>query len=450
MPLQTPDVGVNVLLIGNGAREHALAEAIKNSKQKPRLHCFMGSRNPGMLDCSDSSFTGDITDKAAICAFADKVKATIAIIGPEAPLAAGVTDALQEKGIQVIGPTKIAAQIETSKAFTRHLLEKYDIHASPLHKTCTSVSEAAEWLSKLDQYVIKADGLRSGKGVKLSEEHLKTKEEALLYAEECIKKEGRVVIEEKLIGQEFSLMSFSDGNTLRHMPLVQDHKRAHENDEGVNTGGMGSYSMPDHSLPFLTAQDVKQAHRLNEEVITALQQEIQQPYRGILYGGFIATAQGIQIIEYNARFGDPESLNILSILKTDILNIFTAMIEGTLGSLDIEFERKATVCKYIVPEGYPDNPVKNERIVLPKKIMSNTKIYTATVDDRYEGLYMTGSRAVACLGIGNTIEEAEQSAEHTATQVQGKVFHRKDIGTTELIQKRIDHMKSLRTITQLA
>src|SRR3989344_6238341 len=446
MPLQTPDVGVNVLLIGNGAREHALAEAIKNSKQKPRLHCFMGSRNPGMLDCSDSSFTGDITDKAAICAFADKVKATIAIIGPEAPLAAGVTDALQEKGIQVIGPTKIAAQIETSKAFTRHLLEKYDIHASPLHRTCTSVSEAAEWLSKLDQYVIKADGLRSGKGVKLSEEHLKTKEEALLYAVECIKRDGRVVIEEKLIGQEFSLMSFSDGNTLRHMPLVQDHKRAHENDEGANTGGMGSYSMPDHSLPFLTAEDIKQAHRLNEGVIAALQQEIQQPYRGIIYGGFIATAQGIQIIEYNARFGDPESLNILSILKTDILNIFTAMIEGTLGSLDIEFERKATVCKYIVPEGYPDNPVKNERIVLPKKIMSNTKIYTATVDDRYEGLYMTGSRAVACLGIGNTIEEAEQSAEHTATQVQGKVFHRKDIGTVGLIQKRIDHMKSLRTI----
>ena len=443
-------MGVNVLLIGSGAREHALAEGIKNSKQKPRLHCFMGSRNPGMLDCSDSSFTGDIKDKIAVCAFADKVKATIAIIGPEAPLAAGVADALQEKGIQVIGPTKIAAQIETSKAFTRNLLEKYNIHASPLHKTCTSVSEAAEWISKLDQYVIKADGLRSGKGVKLSEEHLKTKEEALLYVEECIKKDGRVVIEEKLIGQEFSLMSFSDGNTLRHMPLVQDHKRAHENDEGANTGGMGSYSMPDHSLPFLTAQDVKQAHRLNEEVITALQQEIQQPYRGILYGGFIATAQGIQIIEYNARFGDPESLNILSILKTDILNIFTAMIEGTLGSLDIEFERKATVCKYIVPEGYPDNPVKNERIVLPKKIMSNTKIYTATVDDRYEGLYMTGSRAVACLGIGNTIEEAEQSAEHTATQVQGKVFHRKDIGTTELIQKRIDHMKSLRTITQLA
>ena len=436
-------MGVNVLLIGSGAREHALAEGIKNSKQKPRLHCFMGSRNPGMLDCSDSSFTGDIKDKIAVCAFADKVKATIAIIGPEAPLAAGVADALQEKGIQVIGPTKIAAQIETSKAFTRNLLEKYNIHASPLHKTCTSVSEAAEWISKLDQYVIKADGLRSGKGVKLSEEHLKTKEEALLYVEECIKKDGRVVIEEKLIGQEFSLMSFSDGNTLRHMPLVQDHKRAHENDEGVNTGGMGSYSMPDHNLPFLTEQDVKDAKRLNEEVITALQQEIQQPYRGIIYGGFIATAQGIRIIEYNARFGDPESLNILSILKTDILNIFVAIIDGTLGSLDIEFDHKATVCKYVVPEGYPDNPIKNEMIRLPKKIMQNTKIFTAAVDDRYDGLYMTGSRAVACLGIGEMLSEAEQRAEEVATQVQGKVFHRRDIGTAVLVQKRINHMKSL-------
>lgn len=441
-------VGVNVLLIGSGAREHAIAEAIKRSTKKPRLHCFMSSRNTGMLDCSESSFIGDITNADVITSFAAKVKATIAVIGPEASLAAGVADALLKKGMNVIGPTKKAAQIETSKAFTRNLLEKYNIAANPKYKVFASIKGIDDWLEELQDYVIKADGLRSGKGVKLSGEHLNTNDEALTYAQECIQKDGRVVIEEKFVGQEFSLMSFSDGNVLKHMPLVQDHKRAHENDSGANTGGMGSYSDANHSLPFLSEYDIKEAQQMNEKVVRALQQEIQQPYIGILYGGFIATADGIRLIEYNARFGDPESLNIFSILKTDIIDIFDAMCKGTLDKLQIEFEHKATVCKYIVPEGYPDNPVKNEKIVIPKQLQMQTKLYTAAVDERDNGLYMTGSRAVACVGCADTLQEAEQLAEQLACQIQGKVYHRSDIGTAALLQKRIDQMNSIRKIEQ--
>ena len=245
-------MGANILLIGNGAREHALAEAIKNSKHKPRLHCFMNARNPGLLNCSESSFVGDITNPEEILQFATKVRATLAVIGPEAPLAAGVTDALQ-RNISVIGPTKAAAQIETSKSFARYLFEKYNINASPRYKTCTSLQQASDMLKQLDGYVIKADGLRSGKGVKLSGEHLATKEEANEYAQECIAKDGRVVIEEKLVGEEFSLMSFSDGNTLRHMPLVQDHKRAYENDTGpddANHAQEGMYMLCDPKNNF--------------------------------------------------------------------------------------------------------------------------------------------------------------------------------------------------------
>jgi phosphoribosylamine--glycine ligase len=229
------------------------------------------------------------------------------------------------------------------------------------------------------------------------------------------------------------------------MVVVQDHKRAGEGDTGPNTGGMGSYSCEDHRLPFLLPGHVAEASAINAAVARALRKETGQKYKGILYGGFIATRDGIRLLEYNARFGDPETMNVLSVLETDFVDICEAIIEEKLHELPIKFQRKATVCKYVVPEGYPETPVKGARIDLsavPKESPS-FRMYKAAVVERDGELFMTGSRAIAFVGIGGTLADAERIAEQAASSVKGPVFHRRDIGTPDLIQKRLTHMKHL-------
>ena len=423
---------MGVLLVGSGAREHILAEMLK--KSGAHVYSF-GARNPGIEAFAQETCVGKLTDTAAILSFAVQKKIDFAVIGPEVPLAAGVVDVLASNGIPSVGPGKALAQIEASKSFTRQLLEKHDIDASPRFMVFTSLHGVKEFMQLLNgNYVVKADGLRSGKGVKVSGEHLKTIDEGAEYCAECLKEDGKVVVEEKLVGQEFSLMFFADGKNVVKMPAVQDHKRAHEDDTGPNTGGMGTYSDADHMLPFLSSKDITDAERLTRCVVDALS-EIGE-YKGILYGGFMATADGVKLIEYNARFGDPEVLNVLSLLKTDFVKVCQDIICGRLR--DVSFERKATVCKYVVPQGYPDNPVQG-KIVVPKG-----NYYYAAVEDSAEGMMMTGSRAVACVGVADSIADAEQQAEQLAQQVQGNVFHRRDIGTAALIQKRVEHMKRLR------
>jgi phosphoribosylamine--glycine ligase len=254
-----------------------------------------------------------------------------------------------------------------------------------------------------------------------------------------------VVIEEKLDGEEFSLQSFCDGTHVVDMVLVQDHKRAGENDTGPNTGGMGSYSCADGSLPFLLPNHVKEASRINAAVAQALHKETGQKYKGILYGGFMVGSKGIRLLEYNARFGDPETMNVLSILENDLVDVCEAIIEGKLHQLPVQFQKSATVCKYVVPQGYPDKPVKGARLDLTEmpKETANFRIYKAALEERDGELVMTGSRALACIGIGETLAEAEALAERGASSIKGPVFHRKDIGTSALIQKRIDHMEKL-------
>ena len=251
------------------------------------------------------------------------------------------------------------------------------------------------------------------------------------------------MIEKKLIGQEFSLMSFCDGKHLSHMPAVQDHKRAYEGDTGPNTGGMGTYSDSDHSLPFLDNNHISSAKKINEKTASALKDKFGQGYKGILYGGFIATKDGVQLIEYNARFGDPEAMNVLSILETDLIDICKAILNESLDKLDISFSNLATVCKYAVPDGYPENPVKNKQIDI-SGVSDTDKLFHASVELKNNKLIEVGSRTVAIVGAGETIWEAEKIAEKEISKVRGPLFHRKDIGTTELIQKKINHMYSLR------
>ena len=435
---------LKILVIGSGAREHAIVRAINRSPKKKEIHCLATNYNPGITEICNNILVANINDPDLVKNYAKEHKINFSIIGPENPLANGIADVLSDLGIGSVGPKKNLAQIETSKSFTRNLLTEYKIPGCPKFKTFSSMNGVDEFLQTLgENYVVKYDGLAGGKGVKVAGDHLHSHEEARSYCEELIEKGGTFVIEKKLIGEEFSLMSFCDGLSLVHMPAVQDHKRAYEGDTGPNTGGMGTYSDSDHSLPFLENSHIRSAQKINEKTASALKDKFKEGYKGILYGGFIATKDGVQLIEYNARFGDPEAMNVLSILETDLIDICSAILSEDLDKTDICFNSLATVCKYAVPDGYPDSPVKDKEIDI-SEISDAEKLFHASVEQKDEKIIEVGSRTVAVVGTGETIWEAEEIAEKEISKIKGPLFHRKDIGTTELIQKKINHMNSLR------
>lgn len=438
---------MNILVVGSGAREHAVVRALSLSKHQPQIYCCGTSHNPGIEKMAQAYWVGDITDVEQVAHQASQWQIMMAIIGPEAPLEHGLADALEARGIAVIGPKKQLAQIETSKAFARDLMQKYGISGLPKYKIFSNPVGVMDFLTELgpNNYVVKANGLMAGKGVKVAGDHLHSYQEAFEYCTEIFTQGQSLVIEEKLIGQEFSFMCFSDGNTLVPMPLIQDNKRAYVDDKGPNTGGMGSYSAPDHSLPFLNPSDVESAWNINQSVLNALMTEMNEKYIGILYGGFIATAAGVYVIEFNARFGDPESLNVLSILESDFVDLCVSLTKGNLQADQVVFSKKATVCKYAVPDGYPDHPVRQVEIDI-NKVENKNYLYLAAVNAVDGKLYATGSRTAAYVGVADTISGAEQIAEQEISYVEGPLFHRKDIGTSALINKRIDAMQRLRSL----
>ncbi|MBL4693904.1 phosphoribosylamine--glycine ligase [Candidatus Gracilibacteria bacterium] len=429
-----------VLLIGSGAREHVMTEALV--KGGAEVYVLGPAKNPGIADLASAYEIASVTDLEAIRKYALEVGPDFAVLGPEAPIAAGVADMLLANEIHCASPLQTVGRLESSKSFTRDLLAKYKIEGNPAFKVFFDEEGLSEFFKELgDDYVVKADGLMGGKGVKVSGDHLIGIEEGVAYAKECLEEGNRVVIEEKLIGEEFSLMSFCDGTHTVEMPAAQDHKRAYEGDEGPNTGGMGSYGDADGSLPFLKAEDIEAAAEITRKVAKALFEETGVLFKGVMYGGFMATASGVKLIEYNARFGDPEAMNVLPLLKSNFVEVCEAIIAGNLGEL--EWESKATVCKYLVPEGYPGNSVKGEKIEVGE-IPEGVKVYYGSVDQREDGLYLSGSRAIAFVGIADTLEEAEKLAQSAVGSVSGPVFYRKDIGTAELISKRVETMKKLR------
>ena len=434
---------MNVLLIGNGAREHAIAEAIVNSPKKPKLFAYMKSKNPGIAKLAEDIQMGSYDNLDEIKNFTQSNNINFAIIGPEDPLNNGVVDALASVNIKSVGPVKELAKLETSKSFTRLLMKKYNIEGCPKFQVFESIDGVKEFLEELEEFVIKPDGLTGGKGVKVFGEHLHSIDDGIRYCEEVLKTHPSVVVEKKLEGEEFSLQSFTDGKNILDCPPVQDHKRAFAGDKGPNTGGMGSYSDANHLLPFLTKKDIEDAHEITRKVMEAIYKETGKLYKGIMYGGFMVAKSGVKLIEYNARLGDPEAMNVLPLLKTDFIDICLGIINGTLNKVRAEFEKKATVCKYAVPQGYPANPVKNKKIDLTD-IPEEARIYYASVDEKEDGIYMGASRAVAFVGIADDIEEAEVIAENAVCSVKGPVFHREDIGTKELIDKRIKHMQKIK------
>lgn len=435
----------SVLLIGKSGRVDCIAEALKRSSRLDRLYILSEVKNPGLSKKGEVE-KGSTEDVELVEALACRVKPDFAFIGPEEPLECGVVDALQRLGIPCVGPTKPLAQLESSKSFARELLSKYGIPGNVEYRVFRNLDGLEFHLREIGEFVVKPDGLTGGKGVKIYGEHLHSVEEAVEYCISLFDVGHRaVMIEEKVEGEEFSLQSFCDGQHVVDTVVVQDHKRAFDGDTGPNTGGMGSYSCEDHRLPFLSKEDIQGASEINSAVAQALVAELGAEYKGILYGGFIVTKDGLRLLEYNARFGDPEVMNVLPLLKTDFIDICEAVINGTLDKIPVEFERKATVCKYVVPRGYPTNPERGARFAvesLPEP-SDQLRMYYAAVDETSDGLCLTGSRAIAFVGVGDNLKEAEQIAEDAVSKVRGLVRHRKDIGTAGLIQKRLEHMKRI-------
>ena len=433
----------NVLLVGSGAREVAIARKIKESSRPVSLFCLSPSINPHISVLCEKYFTVPLSENQTIAGVAKKLNIDFAIIGPENPLENGLVDTLEKEGIPSVAPKKDVARIETSKSFARNILDRCSPEKNPQRKEFSSLEGVEEFLQKLGgNYVVKYDGLMGGKGVKVSGEHLFSSEETLEYCKKIIGMGGIFLVEEKLVGEEFSLMSFCDGQNCAHMPVVQDHKRAFEGDVGPNTGGMGTYSFANHSLPFLSEKDVSDAQKTNERVAKELYRTTGTKFKGFLYGGFMATKDGIKVIEYNARLGDPEAMNVLSLLKTDFFDICNHIIGGSLKGVDVKFEPHATVCKYAVPNGYPDNPEKGFAVSI-ENVDADSLFFAAVREDKNK-IIATGSRTVACVGVDKEVCGAEQKAEAGISRVVGNVFHRKDIGTAALIQKRIENMKKVR------
>lgn len=434
---------MNILLIGNGAREHIMGQKLFESPHCDQLLVYGKTLNPGLKSIAHEYHVGDLMDNAAIVEFAKKFNVDLAVVGPEAPLVNGVVDALEAADVSCASPTKACAQLEGSKSFTRELIAKYNLDGNPGFRTFTTPDGMMEFAQELGQIVVKADGLHGGKGVWVQGDHFENLEEGVAQAKKFLASDGSVVIEEKLVGQEFSLMSFVDGETVVDMPPIQDHKRAHDGDTGPNTGGMGTYSTG-KNLPFLNDADLKIAHAITVQVANALKEELGQPFKGVMYGGFMAVKNGVRLIEYNARLGDPEAMNALSLLETDFVEVCQAIANGTLSELEVKFSDQATVCKYVVPKGYPTDPVRGEELIVGE-LPDGANVYFASVDQGSDKrLIMTGSRAAAFIGVGEALQEAEQLAQKGVEQAEGPIFYRTDIGTKAVVEKKVEMMREVR------
>ena len=422
-----------VLLVGGGGREHAIARALAASEAI--LYGCASNRNPGIAELTAEFKTLDETHPNAVVDYATEIDATLAVIGPEAPLAAGVTDALDKAGVYAFGPYESEARIETDKAFQRRFMDKKDIPGCPDFSTFDDMEMACEYIDSYDGHLaIKPAGLTGGKGVRVTGDQI-TKAEAKEYLRES--DYNRVVLEERLVGEEFTVQAFVANGEYRVSPAVQDHKRAYEGDSGPNTGGMGSYSADENTLPFMNEADYDKAVSIIEKTVEAL-----DGYKGVLYGQFMLTADGVRVVEFNARFGDPEAMNTLPVLETSLIDVLVAARDGE--SLpELEFEPQATVCKYAVPAGYPTDPKAGTLVEIDEDSAGDALLFYASVDDRADGVYTTTSRSFAVVGCADTIEEAEEIAEDALSAAGEELHIRHDIGTADLVQRRIDHVAEL-------
>jgi len=439
---------MKVLAVGGGGREHAIVKALVRGGAE--VLSVMKNKNPGIARASKDFLLAKETDVEKVVRYALSQGVELAVIGPESPLEMGLVDALVKEGIGCAGPTKSAARIETSKSFARALLSKYKVPGNIRFASFTDLREAERHLKSIDYEVaVKPMGLTGGKGVKIQGEHLADGSEVLVYVREIFEKRiggAGVVLEERLEGEEFTLQTFCDGKHIVPMPLVQDHKRAFEGDKGPNTGGMGSYSSEDHLLPFVTSSDMEEAVDSMRRTVQALASE-GAPYHGILYGQFMLTKDGPRIIEFNARFGDPEAMNVLPLLESNFVDICAGIAGGDIYGKKCQFKRAATVCKYVVPEGYGFEPKANVPIKVDEEGVqrAGAELFYAAVNEEGGEILTSTSRSVAVVGIDVSIDSAERQCERALRFVSGEhIYVRHDIGKHEIIQRKVERMRALR------
>lgn len=419
---------MRILVIGRGGREHAIVWALKKSPKVSKLYCAPG--NGGIAELAECVPITELQFEE-ISRFAKEQKIDLVMVAPDDPLSEGLVDYLEERGIVAFGPHANAAIIEGSKVFTKNLLKKYNIPTAA-YETFDAYEPALEYLRKQPiPIVIKADGLAAGKGVTVARS-MEEAEKALhdIMVDQVFGTSGaKVVIEEFLTGQEMSLLAFVDGTTVRPMVPSQDHKPVFDNDEGPNTGGMGTYT----PLPHIPESVVQEALETIVKPTAEAMVKEGRPFKGVLYAGLILTPQGTKTIEFNARFGDPETQVILPRLKTDLLDIFMAVINGTLAEQPIEWSDEAAVCVIVASGGYPASYPKGLPITGLDQVRDSIVFHAGTA--LQDGKVVTnGGRVLGITALGKDIAEARMKAYADADRIHfdGK-HYRTDIAKKAMI-----------------
>lgn len=419
---------MKVLVIGSGGREHAIAWKISQSPKLTKLYIAPG--NAGMTGLGDL-VPLNVEDADGITWFALQNKIDLVVIGPEAALAAGVSDALRAKGVAVFGPSQYDAQIESSKKFSKQFMQTHGIPTAQF-ATFNDFEQASEYLKYINfPFVIKASGLAAGKGVFLPnsvEEGLEVLREIMLDHQFGVAGDD-VVIEERLEGEEVSLLAFCDGTTVVPMPPAQDHKRLLDNDEGPNTGGMGAYA----PAPVLPMDHINEMARMTiQPVVDGLRDE-GHPYVGVLYAGLMLTAEGPKVLEYNARFGDPETQAILPLMDSDILEVFTACVNGKLAAVNVKWAQKSAVCVALVSGGYPEHSNTGHPIEGLDKPVENGVVFHAGTKRDGGQIVNSGGRVLGVTCWDTDLRKAISRAYSAISAITFEGMHyRRDIGQKAL------------------
>ena len=418
---------MKVLIVGGGGREHAIAWKVAKSPKVEKLYCAPG--NAGIAEVAECVNIG-VMEFDKLTAFARENQIDLTIIGPDDPLAAGAVDAFEAAGLRVFGPRKNAAILEASKAFSKDLMKKYGIPTAA-YETFTSPEAALAYLETAKMpIVLKADGLALGKGVLICKDLEEAKEgvKTLMLDKQFGSAGDEIVIEEFMTGREVSVLSFVDGKTIKIMTSAQDHKRAKDGDQGLNTGGMGTFS----PSPFYTAEvDAFCKEHIYQKTVDAMRAEGRE-FKGIIFFGLMLTADGPKVLEYNARFGDPETQVVLPRMKNDIVDLFEACIDGTLDQMDLQFEDNAAVCVVLASDGYPEHYEKGFPIHGLEHFKDADGYYVFHAGSKFDAdgqIVTNGGRVLGVTATGKTLKEARTNA-YKATEfiTFDNKYMRHDIG----------------------
>ena len=418
---------MKVLVIGGGGREHAICWKLSKSPKVDELYCAPG--NAGIAEVAKCVDIG-VMDFEKIADFAKKEAFDLVVVGPDDPLAGGIVDVLEEKGLRVFGPRKNAAILEGSKAFSKDLMKKYGIPTAA-YETFDTPEAALKYLETAPvPIVLKADGLALGKGVLICNTREEAKEgvKTLMLDKQFGHAGDRIVVEQFMTGREVSVLSFVDGKTIKIMTSAQDHKRAKDGDQGLNTGGMGTFS----PSPFYTPEvDEFCKKHIYQATVDAMKAEGRE-FKGIIFFGLMLTADGPKVLEYNARFGDPETQVVLPRMKNDIVDVFEACVDGTLDQINLQFEDNAAVCVVLASDGYPEHYEKGKKITGLENFKDKDGYYVFHAGSKFdaEGNILTnGGRVLGVTATGKDLKEARANAYKATEWVNFEnKYMRHDIG----------------------